>query len=270
MKKNYDDVFIRNVIVGALGYLREKIYIYNQVDDNRRQIIEVPFFYSLTGDERFLQDNFLEYSWTDPKTELECLAHKAEGAFDPIPRGVLKYSGSQIRTDSLSNTTVRSSYIREVDGQLKTFSAMTGWFPLTITLEAEIRCSAMLDVMKIQQELIRNLYNSESYVVLFEGFNIQSRIQFPEENTVEKQFEFSFDEPEKLPSITFQIQIETYLPKVDKSTEYFAGNTMQSFTANTGGGIDDEGIQGTVTKPRNILLKPTIYPTPIIKKKNSL
>lgn len=251
MKKNYDDVFIRNVIVGALGYLRDKIYIFNQIDEKRRQIIEVPFFYSLTGDERFLQDKFLEYTLTDKKTEAECLT-RAEGAYDPIPRGVLTYKGTQIRTDSLTNPYVRSSYVRDINGEIKTYSAMTAWFPLTLTMDIEIRTDTMLDVLKIQQELIRNLYNSESFIVTFEGFNIHSRIQFPEENTVEKQFEFSYDSPEKNPSITFQIQIETYLPKIDKSTEFFAGNTMQEFQVSSG------DLDLDVTKPRSILLKPAV------------
>jgi hypothetical protein len=265
MKKNYDNVFIRDVIVGALGYLREKIYIYNQVDETRRQIIEIPFFYSLAGDEKFLQDAFLKDTLMDPKTEGECFS-RAEGNYDPIPRGVVKYQGSQIRTDSLTNPTVRCSYTKDIGGQIKTFSAMTSWFPLTINMEVEIRCDTMLDVMKIQQELIRNLYISESFIVLFEGFNIHSRIQFPEENTVEKQFEFSYDSPEKPPAITFAIQIETYLPKIDKSTEYFAGNTMQSITADT----DNENSPLVITAPLSTIIQPPSFPIPVVTHKNSL
>ncbi len=60
-KYNVDDVFLRNVIVGLLRSLNEKL-TYTQIND-QQQILEVfvPFFYSMSGDESFLQDYYLDY-----------------------------------------------------------------------------------------------------------------------------------------------------------------------------------------------------------------
>ena len=60
-KYNTDDVFIRNLIVALLNSLNDRLK-YIQVND-QQEILEiyVPFYFSLTGDEPFLQDSFLEY-----------------------------------------------------------------------------------------------------------------------------------------------------------------------------------------------------------------
>ncbi len=60
-KYNVDDVFLRNIIVGLLRSLNEKL-TYTQIND-QQQILEVfvPFFYSMSGDESFLQDFYLDY-----------------------------------------------------------------------------------------------------------------------------------------------------------------------------------------------------------------
>ena len=81
-KYNTDEVFLRGLITSLLKSLNDKLK-YIQIND-KQEVLEVyvPFFYSMTGDESFLQDFFLEYT--------ECLTDKkmAEGNYDVLPRGI--------------------------------------------------------------------------------------------------------------------------------------------------------------------------------------
>jgi hypothetical protein len=46
-------------MVATLAELRNKVYYYNQIDEDTLQKINIPFYYSVTGNERFLMDNFI-------------------------------------------------------------------------------------------------------------------------------------------------------------------------------------------------------------------
>jgi len=66
-KYNTDDVFFRGIIIGLLSKLNEVI-TYEQVDsDQSTSKIYIPFFYSMVGDEPFLQDFYLSYEDCDGK-----------------------------------------------------------------------------------------------------------------------------------------------------------------------------------------------------------
>ena len=60
-KYNIDEVFLRNVIVGMLKTLNDKL-TYTQINE-QQEVLEVfvPFFYSMSGDESFLQDFYMDY-----------------------------------------------------------------------------------------------------------------------------------------------------------------------------------------------------------------
>ena len=55
---NKDDVTIRNIIIGLLATLYDNIHWYNQIGTkvDERILIKVPFYFSTTGTERYLQD----------------------------------------------------------------------------------------------------------------------------------------------------------------------------------------------------------------------
>ena len=51
---NKDNTILRYLVVSMLAELSKKVYYYNQVDEDTLKKIEVPFFYSISGNERFL------------------------------------------------------------------------------------------------------------------------------------------------------------------------------------------------------------------------
>ena len=124
-KYNTDDVFLRGVIMGLIRSFNDKL-TYIQVND-KQEVLEVfvPFFYSMTGDESFLQDFFIEYK--------ECLTDKpiAEGNYDVLPRGIVTLQSSEINTGGLGNKFTRMTYAKEsLEGEMKTYSSYTNSVPL--------------------------------------------------------------------------------------------------------------------------------------------
>ena len=144
-KFNMDDVYLRNLLIGLLRSLNEKV-TYFQVNDQQEKIeVYVPFFFSLTGDEAFLEDSFIEYQ--------NCVTDQphAEGNFDILPRGVVSYQGSNIDVQALTNKYVRMSYaVEDVKGEMKTLSSHTTSIPLNITFNISMKIDTLLDSFKIK------------------------------------------------------------------------------------------------------------------------
>ena len=46
---NKDNTILRYIIVALLAELKDKVYYYNQIDEDTLKKIPVPFFYSITG-----------------------------------------------------------------------------------------------------------------------------------------------------------------------------------------------------------------------------
>ncbi len=94
-KTNVDDIFLRSIIVGVINVLNEKINYIN-IKDGNKKVVNVPFFYNMGGQERFLQDYFL--SWSDCNyNELSI-----DGNIDPIPRGIITLSDASINESNLT------------------------------------------------------------------------------------------------------------------------------------------------------------------------
>ena len=56
-KFNTDEVFLRNLISSLLRSLNDKLTYYQVNDQQEKLEVYVPFYYSLTGEEPFLQDH---------------------------------------------------------------------------------------------------------------------------------------------------------------------------------------------------------------------
>ena len=222
-KYNVDEVFLRGVILGLLRNLNEKL-TYTQINQQQQVLkVYIPFFYSLAGDESFLQDFYLDYLDCDGNSPF------AEGNYDIIPRGVISLSGVNIETGSLTNGFVRATYnVEDVQGNMKAFSAYTTSIPLSMTFDVKMRADTLLDTFKIFQSVIQVFYKVFSFSVEFGGMRIPVQVGFPEQYPNDKQLEFSYLNTQKYIETNFTIAVETYYPQKDLETERFRGNLMQA------------------------------------------
>ncbi len=221
-KYNTDEVFLRGLITSLLRSLNDKLR-YIQIND-QQEVLEVfiPFYYSMTGDESFLQDFFIIYQ--------NCKTDKplAEGNYDVLPRGIVSYQGSEINVSGLGNKFTRMTYTKEdLKGEMRAFSSMTNAIPLNVTFNVQMKIDTVLDSFKIYQSVIQTFYKTYPFSFEYEGFRIPAQVGFPESYENNKQFEFSYQSEEYV-QFGFSIQVETYLPEKDITTERFRGNLMQA------------------------------------------
>ena len=59
LKFNKDDSVMRHLIIGLLADLNKKVSFWRQTSEDKRIEVDVPFYYSITGDDNFLRDHFL-------------------------------------------------------------------------------------------------------------------------------------------------------------------------------------------------------------------
>lgn len=222
-KYNTDEVFLRGLIISFLRSLNEKVK-YIQINDQQNILeIYIPFFYSMTGDEPFLQDFFLNYKNCSTDEVL------AEGNYDVIPRGIVTMGSPQIETQGITNKYTRMSYSREtIEGEMKTFSSFTNSLPLNISFEITIKVDTLLDSFKIFQSVLQTFYKTYTFSFEYEGFRIPCQVGFPESYEGSKQLEFSYNNNPQFIDFKFSVAVETYFPEKDLSTEKFRGNLMQA------------------------------------------
>lgn len=203
---NKDTVVLRYIIVATLAELKSQLYYYNLVDDEGVKV-EIPFYYSTTGEERFLQDNFL-YDTVDQG--------KAIGDYETVPRGVLQLQGFSINTDELTNKFSNAKYtIMGSDGIIRTLIAETNFIPITLNFDVTIVVTNTLEILKVSEALVSKLYKSQIFYVDLGMCTMQSSIVIPEDFAEEKPFEFQVDTKKEY-NITFSIEVKSFLPVLPK------------------------------------------------------
>lgn len=199
---NKDNTILRYVIVATLAELRDKVFYYNRIDEDTLQRINVPFYYSVTGNERFLMDNF---------TYDAIAAGKAEGDYEVVPRGVLQLSSLGIDSGSSTNKFVRGEFVREVCGVLRTFSLETNFLPLNMTFGVTVVCSNNLEMLKVTESIISKLYKTTTYSVDLGMFRVQASMAVPEDYSQDKLFEFGLNDKKEF-NVTFDIEVKSFVP----------------------------------------------------------
>ena len=171
LKYNSDDSVVRHTIIGLLADLNNKVYFYRQLDANTRKAIDVPFYYSISGDDQFLRDNFLFSTPSGPDCHPD--AGFADGNYDVVPRGVVQLSGMSIDSGSLVNKRNIGTYTKmNEEGAMEGYTAEFEMIPITLSLNLEILVSSTLDSFKITERIINGgittyIEAEESDVILF-------------------------------------------------------------------------------------------------------
>jgi len=217
-KYNTDDVLIRTIIVGLINSLNGKISINNIESDTVTNVIQVPFYYAFSGDERFIQDYFID--WGD------CKPNMIEGNYDPIPRGSLSLTGTSVLSGQMTSRFVRGFYTKEEEGQLNRYNSYLNSIPLSMNFTVTVLVDSVIDSFKITQELIKIFYKTLVYRVNYGGTVVPVQVGFPESYTNTKLFDYTYGENSRT-TITFDLELETFYPIFDPKQEMHAQSTIQ-------------------------------------------
>ena len=239
---NSDDSVIRHIIIGLLADLNNKIYFYRQIDADNRKAIDIPFYYSITGDDQFLRDNFL-FS-TASGTDCHPSAAFADGNYDVVPRGVVNLTGMSIDADKLVNKRNVGSYTKmNSDGAMEGYTAEFEMIPITLSVDLEILVSSTLDAFKITERLIKTLYKSNNFNVEVGHLNeatyrLNSYYAIPEDFEIQTPIDFTFEDKDKY-KISFPVEISSFIPSFDFESERHVGNRMFEILSSTIPTTDD-------------------------------
>lgn len=224
---NFDDIFLRNVIVGFINLTHENVRWYMQTGraHTERREVRVPFYFSTTGSERYLQDNFLNDMVTDPANE------KAEGTYDLIPRGILNLTGMSVVTNEITNKYVRVERTRmQDDGSLKTFSVETFWVPIEMEFECTIHVDSMADQLKCTEASMAAFYKHRPFQVDLVSMRIPAVAFFSEKYENDRTFDYKFED-KKSYTVKYPVTVKTSFPIFLNETEVFRGNRIDTFSS---------------------------------------
>jgi hypothetical protein len=215
---NNENILSRAIIAGLLNILNNKI-TYEQVWNNEDiETIQVPWYYNMSGDERFMQDFYTNYA--------HCLPPKpVDGNFDMIPRGIIDYKGSIIDPARITSRYIQGNFLKEVNGQLQTYRSFLYSIPLNMNFECEMWLDTQITSLKVEQAIREVFYKTVTFYVYYKGMRVGSSVGFPEDLTLEKNIQYSFESDNKI-KIKFALQVETYQPVFDPTTEVNANNYM--------------------------------------------
>jgi hypothetical protein len=223
VKYNSDDSVIRHLIIGFLADLNNKVYFYRQLEENKRAVIDVPFYYSVTGDDDFLRDNFLFTTAVGP----DCVPNKAyaDGNYEIIPRGVANLESVQIDSAKLVNRRNRGAYTRlDENGSMQGYTAEFEMIPITMSFADEILVSSQLDALKITEMLIKKMYKSNYYYTEVGHLNestykIAAYYAMPDDYSPERPIEYTFESKGKY-KIALTLEVNSFLPAFDLGDGY--------------------------------------------------
>ena len=253
LKFNKDDSVIRHIVVGLLADLNSKLSFHRQISNDERVVVDVPFFYAVSGDENFLKDSFLFSNVNGPGCDPD--GQYADGNYDKVPRGIVNLSSFAVDPSKLVNKRNLGHYsMMNQDGLMEGYVAEFEMIPCVIGVDVEILVSSQLDLFKVTEAIVKKMYKANFYNVdaghLEEGtYRISSEYMMPDDYSQERPVEYSFDDKANH-KITFSLEVNSFVPSFDFEEDSYRKFT-RTFYANA--------ICGDYGDP-NGFLDPTVTP----------
>lgn len=214
-KTNFSDVYLRDVIVGFLGFLRNR-FSWTQVGENGPLKVNIPIYYSLTGDSRYIMDAFYD-DVVDMRVNMNT---------DTIPRGVITLNSWEIKQDEFTNPNIWLNINKEIDGELQQIVTQTKAVPIKLSFSLDTIVDNEIDIFKAWQTYMDNMWIYKYFTYEYAKIPINAVFNFVA-NT-ESQFvrEFSFEGGKALKS-TYNFDIHTFYPIFDLDNRFNANASVQ-------------------------------------------
>ena len=249
--QNKDNVLFRNIIVGTLNAIDNRIY-WNNVVDNVETKVEVPTYFTVAGSERFMSDIFLN---SDELAE----KGKATGLYEKYPRATLNLQGISLQEEYLTNKFIRANFIKQTqDNEVKEYNAEFIEAPFKMDFEVTIHVDSIIDIFKCINSIFSNMYKNVSYYVDVFSVKVPCYFAIPSNINKERLVNFGTTDKKEM-TITFPIEVNASYPIFKEDTEIFAGNRMNDVISNIHivDGIDND----TDSAGRKIKVNKDVWPS---------
>ncbi len=201
-KFNFEDVFFRDLTVCVLDTLEGQIKWTNRFTSGD-VFVQVPIYYSLTGDERFLLDSFSD----DIVSENRFI----ELNTDIIPRGHLTMTGFNIKSDEFANPNVWLRMVVENEFEIRKVLGKVRAIPITVNYDLEITLSSEIDTFKCSQAILDTLWIYRFMYFEHNFMNIDAVLTMPDSNSIEMSREKNLTSDNNI-KLKCSFTVETYYP----------------------------------------------------------
>lgn len=201
-KFNFEDTFFRDLTVCVLDTLEGQVRWVNRFSSGDYPV-NVPFYYSLTGDERFLLDSFQD----DIVSENRFI----ELNTDMIPRGHITLKGFNILSDEFANPNVWLRMVVENEKEIRKALAKVRAIPITVNYDLEILLSSEIDVFKCSQAIMDTLWIYKFMYFEYNFMNIDAVMILPDSNQIEISREKNLTSDNNI-KLTVSFEVQTYYP----------------------------------------------------------
>lgn len=205
---NFEDCFLRDLTVCVLDTIEGQVKWTNRFSSGDRQV-NVPFYYSITGDERFLMDSFSDDVVSDNRyVELNT---------DIIPRGHLTMTGFDIKSDEFANPNVWLRMVVENKTEVKKLLTKIRAVPISVKYDLSIILSSEIDTFKASQAIINTLWLYRFMYFEHNFLNIDAVMLMPDSNTVEIAREKNLTSDNTI-KLNANFEVHTYYPAFTSDT----------------------------------------------------
>lgn len=199
--RNFDDVYLRTVSLGIVDELNDRISWVNRFSTGD-VTIRVKFRHSLTGDENYNNDAFID----DVPGEL-----RTKGNIDETPRVSVVPSNWQIASSEFTNPDIRvigeitdKGKVKRVTGKLKSI-------PMNITFSLKAILDSRADVYKYSQSFAEQLWPFRFFTYKYNNFLNRAVMIIPDSKGITIPTDINMTSQNR-PEIDHSIEVKTYQP----------------------------------------------------------
>ena len=203
---DFDDQYFRSITVALARTLNKSIRWINYFEplndtDTGRQRVLIPFYTSLTGDERFVFDAFVD-DVADKRVNMNT---------DQYQRGIITLTSFGSRSDEYANPNQYLSQKTDINGTMRRIISKVKAVPMNLTYDIEIQLATVNEVDKCSQKIMNFLYNYMFFNIDYFGIKLDVILKLPDDKTIEIVREVSMDS-ERKKTIKFSLDVHSYYP----------------------------------------------------------
>jgi hypothetical protein len=233
---NFEDVFFRDLTICVLDTLEGQVKWVNRFSSGDK-FVEVPFYYSMTGDERFLLDSF-----TDDIVSGDSSGNGryVELNTDIIPRGHVTLKSFAIRSDEFANPNVWLRTVVENETEIRKVLGRIRAIPVTVSYDLVITLASEIDSFKCSQAVMDTLWLYKFMYFEHNFMNIDAVILMPDSNNIEITRDKNLTSDNSI-KMTVSFEVQTYYPAFRKDRSDFPGYTKENSGMSDLNGYSIEG-----------------------------
>lgn len=204
---DYDNQFFRCVTISLTKTISRQLRWINRFEPTDeyptgRIRVVLPFYTSLTGEERFIFDLFVDDT-VDKRVTMNT---------DQLQRGSVTLTSFGSRSDEFANPNQYLSQKGKVNDQLRRVVSKVKAVPMNLNFDIDIQLSTDNEVDKCSQRILDLLYNYMFFNFDYYGIKIDAVLTLPDDKTIEIPREIQDLTGDRKRHIKFALTVRTYYP----------------------------------------------------------